>query len=65
MKSVAERIRELEAMLDTGTTQLKVDGLVIHVDPTEIRRRLAELKEQDAASTRKRPRVISIDLSGC
>lgn len=60
--SVATQIAHLEAILDTGASEVFVDGQKVVYDLDAIRSRLAELRrEQDHM---RRPRSATIDLSG-
>jgi hypothetical protein len=53
----------LEALLNAGATQAVVDGQTIQVDPDSIRKRLRELKADDATVTKKRRLFQGVDLS--
>jgi hypothetical protein len=60
--ALADRIAELERILDAGGESVTTDGLTVKWDLGEVRKRLAELRREDVPD--KRPRVATIDLSG-
>ncbi|MBX3444264.1 MAG: hypothetical protein KF774_17815 [Planctomyces sp.] len=63
-QTAAERIAILETLLDSGAKTITVDGVVTAIDPDAIRARIAELKEEDPEGQSRRPRLLSIDMSG-
>jgi len=60
--SIADRIIELEAILDAGGRAITTDGLKVEYDLAEVRRRLGELRAQNDPTAR--PRIGQVDLSG-
>lgn len=59
--AVADKIAELEAILDAGVSRTSTDGLSVQFDLDEIRRRLVALRDQ--ADGTQRPRIAQINLS--
>lgn len=60
--SLETDIAALEEALNTGATEIFVDGQKVSLSLPEIRRRLRELKRQQQPG--RRPRIATIDLSG-
>jgi hypothetical protein len=59
--SLATEISDLEAILNTGASEVYVDGQKVVYDLDQVRRRLSELKRQQDGS--RRPRTSTINLS--
>jgi len=57
-------LARLRAILNSGATEVFVDGQKVKVDPSAVRLRIRELVATDDTETVKRPRASSIDLSG-
>lgn len=55
-------IAQIRSLLNSGATQITVDGTTVQVTPDQLRRRLRELQATDTANPVKRPRVASINL---
>lgn len=64
MADNTEKIEEIEALLDTGATAVKVDGHEVALDQAALRKRRMELAGADSDMRARRPRIMSIDLSG-
>jgi hypothetical protein len=57
-------ITVLEAILNSGAKSISTDGLSTEFDLDAVRKRLSELRQQQAPDlTRTRPRASTIDLS--
>jgi hypothetical protein len=55
----------LEAILNSGAESVSTDGQTTKFDLDAVRKRLSELRQQQAPDiTRTRPRISTIDLSG-
>lgn len=63
MATLAEQIAEIETTLNTGVSNVTADGVSTSVDLNFLRKRLAELKQQQAASTARRRLFNPVDLS--
>lgn len=64
MADNSAEIARLRAILDSGATEVNIDGQRVRVDPAAVRARLRELIADDDTETVKRPRAATIDLSG-
>lgn len=60
MKTLDERIAQLDAMLDAGVTTFTVDGETQTIDLAQVRKRRDELVAQKAAQTR--PTLVALNL---
>ena len=64
MADNATKIAALQSVLDTGATDVSVDGERVKYDPPAIRRRIRDLKAEDPNFRNRRPRAASINLGG-
>jgi hypothetical protein len=67
MADNTQKIADLEEILDSGSTEGQVDGRRVRfASATEIRKRIAELKATDDATTtpQRRPAASTIRLGG-
>ena len=64
MADNATKSAALQSVLDTGATDVSVDGETVKYDPAAIRRRIRDLKAADPNFRNKRPRAASINLGG-
>jgi hypothetical protein len=60
--SYATKIANLEAILNSGATDVTVDGTRTVLNLDSVRKRIAELRRLDNAA--RRPVISQIDLSG-
>lgn len=66
MEDHTDEIAALEAILNSGTSRVSVDGMAAEYDMAEVRKRLAELKSQDLTAVvrgRVRPSAATIKLN--
>lgn len=61
---IETKIAELEEILDSGATQINVDGTTTTLDHTSIRKRITELRSQHSTQKSRRPRASRINLGG-
>jgi hypothetical protein len=61
MKSLDERIAELDAILDSGVSSMTVDGETTAIDLAAVRKRRDELMAEKAGN--RRPTMVALDLS--
>jgi hypothetical protein len=52
--AIADEILKLESILNSGASQVRVDGELVQYDLAEVRKRLAELRAQQAGTTAPR-----------
>lgn len=59
--ALADRIADLEKILATGATEIRVDGVSTKIDLDAVRRELRRLQQQQ--NPHRRPRCAAIKLS--
>ncbi len=65
MASNAEKIRQLEAILDSGALEGSVDGQTVKFQsPQDIMTRIRQLQARDCTQRKRRPVIASIKLGG-
>ena len=55
-------IADLEAILNSGSDLITIDGNTTRWNLKEVRKRLVELKATDDATTAKRHRLLTVNL---
>jgi len=66
MEDYTDEIAALEAILNSGTSRVSVDGMSAEYDMAEVRKRLAELQSKDLTAVavgRVRPSAATIKLN--
>jgi len=62
LREIRERIIELRDILESGVTEIHVDGAVTKIDLAVIRKQLTSLEAQLPESRSRRPRAARIRL---
>ena len=62
LREIRERIVELRDILESGVTEINVDGTVTKIDLNVIRKQLTSLESQLPESRSRRPRAARIRL---
>lgn len=61
---IETKIAELEAVLESGATQISVDGTSTSFDHDSIRKQIQALRSQHSTMKKRRPRASRINLGG-
>lgn len=62
LREIREKIVELRDVLESGVTEINVDGAVTKIDLAVVRRQLMSLEAQLPESRSRRPRAARIRL---
>lgn len=62
LREIREKIVELRDILESGVTEINVDGVVTKIDLNVIRKQLTSLESQLPESRSRRPRAARIRL---
>jgi hypothetical protein len=64
MANNAVAIAQIQALLNTGATQVIVDGQTVTISPASLRKRLRLLMASDDTNAGRRPLVSTVNLGG-
>ena len=64
MANNTARIAQIQALLDTGATQVVVDGQTVTISPASLRKQLRRLMATDDTNAGRRPVAATVNLGG-
>ena len=64
MPNNTARIAQIRALLDTGATQVIVDGQTVTINPASLRKQLRQLMATDDTNAGRRPLASTVNLGG-
>ena len=64
MPNNTARIAQIRALLDTGATQVIVDGQTVTINPASLRKQLRQLMATDDTNAGRRPLAATVNLGG-
>ncbi len=59
-----QQIKDLESLLNSGATEVVVDGITLKIDQQAIRQRIEDLKAEEDDPIVQRPVMVPVDLGG-